>query len=796
MNSRVNCRYAAVLLTGALTFPSWGQTVSEGVDHATTVLHNAWDMSSPNDVFPLLWTHNLASATVSGGVMTGTARDTDPHFWLQFPRIPSAIEALNLKQTPIDANRFNKLSLMMWLPETVIAGSKNGRLVWHSGGDTVAAFDAAYSESPLFPVYPGWHLYQFNLSTLAPLRGTPWSGSIHGLRVDPCLGCNVTFKIDWARLYNDSENASQFDIAPGKTHVLAEALPTGSGVGATTALPAQNGKVSAARLPPGNYRVASITEGDYALSQRGRAWSLDTTADFLWASNSGISGASVSSNGLSGTTSGSDPFFLLDVPPGAPIDASKYRHIAIDMTLNTVPAQESGLLVWWGDQAATVSSPSSFVPVRAGRATYRVDLGQSTNWRGLIRALRIDPLNGPNAGSNVSFTVHSVRLTQASGFEESVAFNTTPLTVNARPRVTITSPGFEDGDDYALVEQGSAWTMKPGQAKQPQLSNLLSSSYVSSIPELNLAGQFFKGTSQPAAPGQTEGDPHVFLAFQENASPIDASYYRWMGFDLYVPMNEADQGELTRGAVARLSWKSDDVDPGLTSDDIVLQPGLRRYWFDMSKLVYEPISSRVWGGMVRYLRVDPFEFPESRTFYAGQAQLRSSPSARYVLPVNLRLEDADGDKMSVVIRSGATVLASAGNLSTGDHQIFANVAALAAGEHTLSVEISDGVNAISRSADIPMVKLPGGSPLAAAQIKAADRVFNWAERILASTLGAGSSSGTAHACLQSIPGAYGRYYPTSGICLFSIDGLVVFTVANGPLQLAGTLNQLLSQTTQ
>jgi len=86
--------------------------------------------------------------------MTGTARDTDPHFWLQFPRIPSAIQSVNLSQTHIDAGTYNKLTFMMWLPESVTPGSRNGRLVWHTGGETVQAFDAAYSESPIFPVYP------------------------------------------------------------------------------------------------------------------------------------------------------------------------------------------------------------------------------------------------------------------------------------------------------------------------------------------------------------------------------------------------------------------------------------------------------------------------------------------------------------------------------------------------------------------------------------------------------------------------------------------------------------------
>lgn len=793
---RCNRLVSALALGAALAIAhlaAQAQTVAEGPDHATQELGRAWDMSRQADVFPLLWTHNLSSASVAQGVMTGIARDTDPHFWLQFPPLPSAIESLQHAQPAIDAHRYTHLSWMMWLPDSVEPGARMGRLVWHGGGSTVAQFDAAYSESPLFPVYPGWHLYQIDLAALQPLRGSRWGGAVRGLRVDPCLGCQVTFKIDWARLHHHNDPAARTALPPGASRLLAQVGTPDGSAPLVTSLPAVAGQASTAGLPPGAYRVAAVTDGDYALSQRGKPWTFDTRTDLLWSLNSGISGARTSVEGLAGTTSNADPAVFLDIPAQAPIDARKYRHLAVDLTLHQVPALESGLLVWWGDQPAVVRHPSAFVPTRAGRQTYHIDLGQFPAWTGAIRALRIDPLNGPNAGSSVGFTLHGVRLTQASGFVENASFDGPRLSINARPTVRILSPALGDGDDYALVEQGRAWSMLQDQVKAPQLSNLRSWAYTSVIPDLNLAGTFFQGLSQPAAAGHTEGDPHVFLAFQENTRPIDAGTYRWLGFDLYVPMDATDQGELTRGAMARVAWKADDQDPGLTSDDIVLRPGLQRYWLDMRELVYEPASSRTWAGLVRYLRVDPFEFPEPRNFFVGAVQLRSTPAARHVLPVRLHLGDADGDQLSVIVRSSGTVLASATGLAPGEHQLLAALAPLPPGEHRIAVEVSDGRNTAVRTAELPVIKLAMNAPLPAPQVAAADRIFNWAESVLRGTVGAGTPSASTHACLQSIAGAYGRFYPAGNVCLFTVDGLVAFTVNGAGLTLAGTIPALLEQ---
>ena len=74
--------------------------VPAAADFATISLNNPWDMADNTDVYPLLWTHNLAAATATGGVMTGTPRDTDPHFWARFPQIARTTTTLGDRPHP------------------------------------------------------------------------------------------------------------------------------------------------------------------------------------------------------------------------------------------------------------------------------------------------------------------------------------------------------------------------------------------------------------------------------------------------------------------------------------------------------------------------------------------------------------------------------------------------------------------------------------------------------------------------------------------------------------------------
>lgn len=764
--------------------------VAAAADYATITLNNPWDMTDSSDVFPLLWTHNLAAAAAGNGIMAGTPRDTDPHFWAHFPQIARTTTSLDNPFIPIDANRFTKLSFYMWLPETLAVGATNGRVMWHLGGDTVAQWDASYSESPMFAVYPGWHLYTIDLKALKQTDLLPgqrwagaWTGSVAGLRIDPSLGAALPFKIGWIRLTSDTDQTATLRSVQANSAALRVASDVYATDGMVTTLSRQvDGSFNFATLPPGSYKVAPLSDEDYTLAVRGAAWDMSSLSVFNWASRHDWKNEGIVSGKFQGATAGPDPFLVMDIPAEKPVDASKYRYLRITMDLSGVPAQESGLLVWWGNNPVDFSGGNSgFIPVQAGQKEYVIDLGGKAGWTGNIKALRIDPLNGPNAGSGVTVKISSVRLTKtATSPLEPITYLADTVRVQAPAQVKILAPSFSSGSDYARSVLGRPWDMKDN-FSIPNYSNLLNADFVTSIPDLGLNGNFFRGVSQPAAPGATEGDPVAFFLFQENTKPIDANRFRLMRVRMYVPFNAGDQNELTTGAIARMGWKENDFNAFQTYD-VPLLPGLRDLWVDMPKVRIEG-NAGVWGGTVRYLRIDPFEFQPSRPFYLGGASLHALPTVSDVLPLSLLITGESNANMTVKVYVDDAQIAAFTNQRTGLTGLDVNMSNIATGEHTLKICADSGTSQGCSTLAVPFVRTNDVNLIGTGD---AESLFNWIEGIAPQVLRPSGESS------QDIGGYYARCYRASGQCV-AVKGQRLYYYDGSTIADLGSVSSFVAQ---
>ncbi len=697
------------LLSTIVVIPVYSESrVIAGADYATITHQDGWDMSNTDDIFPLSWVHNLGNTRFENGVLIGTPKDGDPHVWLQFPQIPSSIPTLNQREQKINASQFNQLSFYLWLPDNIGSG-KTGRIVWHAGANTIEAFDVGYSESALFPVQAGWHLYTVDLGKVTVSSGRAWKETIEGFRIDPCVGGCDEFRLDWVRLISpELSSAAFYNSSNSTTNTLLIDSDNNDSNGFLTTISGNSGMFSFAHLPPGKYYISPTSDNNYAFSQRADLWDMNESSDILSDLTNDWMNPSVNNGVFSGTTNGADPNITLQIPNDRPIDASKYKFLSVTMSLSTIPDQETGLLVFWGNQINAPSFRSDFISTQAGTKTYTIDLSSNPNWQGKIRSLRIDPLNGANANTGINVIIDGVHLTKTGvNNSDQVNYLDDPVVVNSPPSVTIHTPNVLSGNDYATEVLNNSWNMDNSHDVANE-QNLISSAFVNRIPDLNLSGDFFTANSIARSP---EGDPGVWFLFQETLKPIAADKYHLLSFDLYVPFDANNQQELTDGAVVRVAWKQNDFDVGVTTDDLLTQPGLHTYQLDMKQVRYEPTSTKVWSGLIQYLRLDPLEFPTSRNFFVDSVKLLSLPSYAQLLPLNFTLQDSDNDTLDITIMVDGNVYAQRNNLVAKEHTVYLDTNSLNVGEHNLSLVVTDSFNSSSTSTLVPFKKTEAAKPV-------------------------------------------------------------------------------------
>jgi hypothetical protein len=155
-------------------------SVAGGIDYATLVRHNPWDMSAVDDIrSPENMAYGFSSGVLNG--LNGGAHPNDAHFTL-----PQA--------GAIDGNRWHRLSFRVHYEGPFGLGSGPGggmvaRLIWQTAGAP-----AAWQDSEDIVVYPGWNEVSLDLATSPPSAitdtDTPfrigWAGrQITGVRFDP-----------------------------------------------------------------------------------------------------------------------------------------------------------------------------------------------------------------------------------------------------------------------------------------------------------------------------------------------------------------------------------------------------------------------------------------------------------------------------------------------------------------------------------------------------------------------------------------------------------------------------------
>jgi len=411
-------------------------------------------------------------------------------------------------------------------------------------------------------------------------------------------------------------------------------------------------------------------------------------------------------------------------PDGAtiPLDADRYRLLTFRMYSDVDSVAQ---IFYFFDGTQTDLAVTPGFPISAGWGVYCIDLaeigvsatqGAATGWTGMVRGLRIDPLNSdPGAtvrfdwvrltpGASPSYAIEwnglspvgatlelyvdtdgaghdGVKVGEVMGAGASGVFN---WGVSALPDPAMPYPpptGFEPGEYfvYAVVngdnQPYSPGTLTVNPAPVIDISHPSRASgedYATAVvgdpwdmtaaPDVRreehvIASSFTSGVH--IATSDTSRDPQFFL---NQTDPIDPARYRYVSFRYMLEGNR----NVGNGSVSRLIWHEPNMpqNAGVTLDMLVHE-GWHVYALDLTHALLS-IGPQWTDGSWTTFRFDPHEFDEQRTSHVDYVTLTAIDEAAEQYDIRWELpRGVTGDTLTA-------------NLYHDDDRDFANGATLIA----------------------------------------------------------------------------------------------------------------------
>lgn len=547
--------------------------------------------------------------------------------------VPGAIPIhLYGEERPINSSTYTHLALRMYSSALTIA-----TVLW--------SIDTSTYATTLFTAYPGWHVYDIDLSsaTINTSAGssTNWSQrSWEGLEIFPANASSVNIQIDWLQLTSPG-NCGSFNIGYSVTGtasanrlglaidtdtdpsngLVAQADVSASSDGSSSS--AINGTGSGAfslhKLFPGDYYVYGVQSSDWASANLFNAWDMSSSAD-IGSLTSGISGGTFSGGQYSGTFSSNDPTIYLNIPTGKSINASVYRYLTVKMTISGLASPNLFQAYFFSTTGALLGT-ASVAGITNGAQTIQVDMAGVTGWSGnQIGYFRIDPVSDALVSFSIDFVSLSSTGYQASLSDPSLVQASTTLKVG-NPALSFIQPDQRGGIDFAQSVLGDPWNMN----SSADIDNFTNVSSAAILPHASLSdpeGTAIEGDFLRAYNVNGNGDPQYVPHNFDSAHPIDTSRFVNLCFGGW---NKTETNSFN--SVLRFIWH--DASAGGSSgysdgDDIIGFSRYHEYCLDLRSTldtrVEPPLADSApnpWTSLssgVNLVRVDMNESTDSNYF--------------------------------------------------------------------------------------------------------------------------------------------------------------------------------------
>lgn len=260
------------------TSPAAAITLPEGVDFATVVFGDAWDMSHFSDISQYLNGYgrhpSVINPTVQDGIFTATSTpdtsDPDAFFYPLFPGLPGFMQIGDLGSThPIDSSFYRCFYIAMKVDTP--ATNDSFQVYWYPDNSLAAPSPSGSGATYPVSLYPEWSATKywklFKIELANPPAGTmgrgwsaysPWQG----LHVLASFYDSVPIAVDWIRLtpcHSGAEYRTSLTWAPDPAITAIWVRPQGT----TRDIRVENGingasgaySLDTQGLAPGTYQV-------------------------------------------------------------------------------------------------------------------------------------------------------------------------------------------------------------------------------------------------------------------------------------------------------------------------------------------------------------------------------------------------------------------------------------------------------------------------------------------------------------------------------------------------------------
>ena len=247
---------------------------------------------------------DMSGASLNNGAYEFTTSGTDSQIQLLNASIPSSVPLeFSGDHFPIDTSIYTKISMLISsdnapdvdLFEVLPSDGIQANIQWYKDKQQNSENSAT---SPFF-IYPGTHLYTFDLSSIGMVKsdGGSWDGIIKGLRFDPSNKSGYDFKIHWVTLSTPNSAVANFDwsglpnakgLAISDTNDESDLVPLLSTTAAVEQryhlVPASESadisNVDVSFLAPGDYYIFPLDISGDVITGQGKTLSINAAPEF------------------------------------------------------------------------------------------------------------------------------------------------------------------------------------------------------------------------------------------------------------------------------------------------------------------------------------------------------------------------------------------------------------------------------------------------------------------------------------------------------------------------------------